>query len=47
MNRNRVKRSKKNLRQDAPLSFTESTEDTKNVPDPNGETPPPDQDPDK
>jgi hypothetical protein len=45
MNRNRVKRSKKNLRHDAPLSFTEGN--PKVDPDPNGETPPPDTDPDK
>jgi hypothetical protein len=47
MTRNR-KRSRKIQRQDARLSFTEDVNtDAKDVPDPTGTTPPPDQGPDK
>lgn len=45
MNSRRSKRSRNAQRQDAPISFTEDS--PKNVPDPTGTTPPPDQDPDK
>lgn len=47
MNRHRVKRSSKSPRPNTPLSFTADTDDTQDVPNPTGTTPPPDQDPDK